>query len=243
MATKVKIQFDFAVFYFKLLLRVLLTLQQMLKKLELATNTLSRSNGTERLSLLPDWCICSPLSATASHSCRGASPAALPLPASRCRSRRRLVDPGPPRSLLAARPPPCVAPTHRCRGSSAHCLLPPTGGSYRSRERAERRGSANSGAVPELGVAGAAASSSSLAAAATSSTNCQRSAPLPRGNSGPRPVRSSVEEGARCGTCGTPKCGSLCPVVSVSKQQTRSKRMLIGPAPADQQVIPQPKSK
>jgi len=45
MATKVKIQFDFAVFYFKLLLRVLLTLQQMLKKLELATNTLSRSNG------------------------------------------------------------------------------------------------------------------------------------------------------------------------------------------------------
>ena len=38
--------------------------------------------------------------------------------------------------------------------------------------------------------------------------------PLPRGNSGPRPVRSSVEEGARCGTCGTPKCGSLCPVVS-----------------------------
>ena len=124
---------------------------------------------------------------------------------------RRFAAPCIPLSFPAApgrpRPTPLTA-------GSAPPALPPTGGSYRSRERAERRGSANSGAVPELGVAGAAASSSSLAAAATSSTNCQRSAPLPRGNSGPRPVRSSVEEGARCGTCGTPKCGSLCPVVS-----------------------------
>lgn len=134
----------------------------------------------------------------------------LPAPRSPCW--RRLPDPGPPCSLLASAAPARRGPHSplprllRSLPTAAHRrLLPLSGASGAARLRQEwsctpaRRCGSRRFLVFSRSRGHFLNELSALC-------------PLPRGNSGPRPARPSVEEGARCGTSDAPKCGSLRPV-------------------------------